>query len=98
MLVEGLRRAGRDLTRERFLDAIESINNFSVGIASPVTYGPDRHQGLERVYFTRFDHGRFQMVTDWGRIKDVLDAAAKAVPPPTELDGASDAVTPQAGR
>ena len=98
VLVEGLRRAGRDLTRERFLDAIESINNFSVGIASPVTYGPDRHQGLERVYFTRFDHGRFQMVTDWGRIKDVLDAAAKAVPPPTELDGASDAVTPQAGR
>ncbi|MYL83986.1 ABC transporter substrate-binding protein [Desulfovibrio aerotolerans] len=98
VLVEGLRRAGRDLTRERFLDAIESIDTFSVGIASPVTYGPDRHQGLERVYFTRFDHGRFQMVTDWGRIKDVLDAAAKAVPPPTELDGASDAVTPQAGR
>ena len=87
VLVEGLRRAGRDLTRERFLDAIESINNFSVGIASPVTYGKDRHQGLERVYFTRFDHGRFQMVTDWGRIKDDLAVAVKKSPIPSELDG-----------
>ncbi|MFP5258756.1 MAG: ABC transporter substrate-binding protein [Acidobacteriota bacterium] len=98
VLVEGLRRAGRDLTRERFLDAIESINNFSVGIASPVTYGKDRHQGLERVYFTRFDHGRFQMVTDWGRIKDDLAAAVKKFPVPSELDGSGDGVIAEPGR
>lgn len=98
VLVEGLRRAGRELTRERFLDAIESINNFSVGIASPVTYAPDRHQGLERVYFTRFDHGRFQMVTDWGRIKDALAASGKTAPVPSELDGPGGASSVEPGR
>ena len=98
VLVEGLRRAGRELTRERFLDAIESISNFSVGIASPVSYDKDRHQGLERVYFTRFDHGRFQMVTDWGRIKEILAASAKLTPVPTELDGTSGAAAAGPGR
>jgi ABC-type branched-subunit amino acid transport system substrate-binding protein len=98
VLVEGLRRAGRELTRERFLDAIESINNFSVGIASPVSYGPNRHQGLERIYFTRFDHGRFQMVTDWGRIKDALAASGNVTPTPTELDATGGAAPAEPGR
>lgn len=86
VLVEGLRRAGRKLTREGFLDAIESIANFSVGIASPVSFDATRHQGLERVYFTRFDHGRFHMVTDWGRIKAALAASGRPDAVPTELD------------
>jgi len=88
VLVEGLRRAGRDLTRERFLDALESISDFSLGIASPVSFSKDRHQGLERVYFTRFERGRFHMVTDWGRIRDLLAALAKNEVVPSEPDGA----------
>ena len=31
VLTEGLRRAGRDLTRERFVAALESINNLDLG-------------------------------------------------------------------
>ncbi|WP_052360090.1 ABC transporter substrate-binding protein [Desulfovibrio alcoholivorans] len=77
VLVEGLRRAGRDLTRERFLDAIESVRNFSVGIASPVSFAPDRHQGLERVYFTLLDKGAFTLVADWTGLRERLAAAAR---------------------
>ncbi|HML54670.1 MAG TPA: ABC transporter substrate-binding protein [Solidesulfovibrio magneticus] len=97
VLVEGLRRCGRELTRERFLDAIESIQEFSVGIASPVSYGKDRRQGLDRVYFTRFDRGRFHMVTDWAGIKEALEAgrAVKAVP--NEQDGREIAPSPTPG-
>ncbi len=76
VLVEGLRRAGRDLTRERFLDAIESIQDFSVGIASPVSFSRDRHQGLERVYFTRLEGGVFKLVTDWASVRAGLGGAA----------------------
>ncbi|MGE4535814.1 MAG: ABC transporter substrate-binding protein [Desulfovibrio sp.] len=76
VLIEGLRRAGRDLTRERFIDAVDSIENFSVGIASPVSFAPNRHQGMERVYFTRFDHGVFRLVTDWKQLKASLAAPA----------------------
>lgn len=87
VLVEGLRRAGRDLTRERFLDAVETIADLDVGIASPVSFDKTRHQGLERVYFTRFDHGEFHMVTDWGRIRDELAARAATGAKPAETDG-----------
>ncbi len=89
VLVEGLRRAGRDLTRERFLDAVESMQNFSLGIASPVSFGKTRHQGLERVYFTRFEKGRFHLVMDWSRIKADLAAPAEPGQGPSEGDGAA---------
>ena len=90
VLVEGLRRTGRDLTRERFLAAVESIRSFSLGIASPVSFDTNRHQGMERVYFIRFDQGRFHLVTDWGRIKSALSEPPGDRAAPQELDGTGD--------
>jgi branched-chain amino acid transport system substrate-binding protein len=87
VLVEALRRTGRDLTRKRFLDAVESIRGFSVGIASPVSFDADRHQGMERVYCIRFEHGRFHLVTDWGQIKKALVEPSASEPAPAESDG-----------
>lgn len=69
VLVEGLTRAGRDLTRERFIDAIESIQNLSLEIANPLSFSPTDHQGLERVYFTRIQNGKFAFITDWEKIR-----------------------------
>jgi len=63
VLAEGLRRAGSDLTREGFIDAVESIQNFSLGIANTLTFGPDDHEGLERVYFTKIQDGRLILIT-----------------------------------
>lgn len=65
VLVEGLRRAGRNLNRELFIDAIESIWNYDLGIANTLSFSPTDHQGLERVYFTRLQKGRFVLITDW---------------------------------
>jgi len=94
VLVEGLRRAGRNLTRKGFLDAIESMHAFSVGIASPVSFDAGRHQGMERVYCIRFDHGQFHMVTDWGQIKKLLAAPAAA---PSDSSPDSGTKTPAPG-
>ena len=71
VLVEGLRRAGRDLTREGFIDALESISDFDPGIEQSLSLEPDDHQGFERVYFTRLEHGKFVLVTDddWNKMK-----------------------------
>jgi len=70
VLVEGLKRAGKDLNRERFIDAIESIQNYSLGIANTLTFSPTDHQGLERVYFTRIHNKKFVLVTDWQKIRN----------------------------
>jgi branched-chain amino acid transport system substrate-binding protein len=75
VLVEGLIRAGRDLHRETFIDAIGSIQDHSLGIANTLTFTPDDHQGLERVYFTQIRDGKFVLIVDWERMK-----RARAVP------------------
>ena len=65
VIVEGLRRAGPNPTRAGFRQALESLKNFDLGIGAPLTFGPERHQGLDSVYFTRVVNGRWAPITDW---------------------------------
>jgi len=65
VVVEGLRRAGANPTRASLRQAIESLRNLDLGIGAPLTFGAERHQGLDSVYFTRVEGGRWMPVTDW---------------------------------
>jgi len=69
ILVEGLRRSGRYITRERFIDAIESLKNYFVGIGASVNFGPQDHQGLDQVYFTKIKRGKLVLITDYKEMK-----------------------------
>ncbi len=62
VLVEGLKRAGRDITRENFIAAIESINDFDLGILNKLTFGKNDYQGLDRVYFTKIKNGELFLI------------------------------------
>lgn len=73
ILVEGLRRCGRDLTREGFINAIESMNNYAITPGITVSYGTTDHQGMETVYFTRYKDGRFELIRDWEALKRRVD-------------------------
>ena len=59
VLVEGLKRAGRQLDREVFINAIESIQELDLGIDNLLSFSPQDHQGLERVYFTHLQDEKF---------------------------------------
>jgi len=63
--VEGLRRAGRDLTKERFVAAMEGLRNWDGQVIRGVTFGPDRRQGINRLFLTRAEGGRYVRLTDW---------------------------------
>jgi branched-chain amino acid transport system substrate-binding protein len=65
VIVEGLRRAGVNPTRAGFRQALESLKGFDLGIGAPLTFGPERHQGLDSVYFTRVHNERWVPVADW---------------------------------
>jgi ABC-type branched-subunit amino acid transport system substrate-binding protein len=65
VIVEGLRRAGPNLTRRRFRQGLESLHDFDLGIGAPLSFGTNRHQGLDSVYFTRVENERWVPVTDW---------------------------------
>lgn len=72
IMVEGLERAGRDLTREGLIRAIESIRDMELGPGISVTYGPHDRQGLDTIYFTRLEKGRFEPFDDWAGLKQRL--------------------------
>jgi len=45
VLLEGLRRAGRQLSRERLIEGLEGIYRLQTGLGPPVTFGPARRAG-----------------------------------------------------
>jgi len=67
VIVEGLKRAGKDLTRERFISAIESIQNMDVGLGPRfmLDYGVKDHKGFNSVDAVVLRNGRPLPITDW---------------------------------
>lgn len=72
VLVEGLRRAGPELTREKFIDAIESMKDYALVQGISVSFSPADHQGLDQVYFTRLVNGSFAPIQDWADLRQDL--------------------------
>jgi len=56
LMVEGLRRAGRDLTRPRFIQALESLRHFDLG-GFELDYGKGVRQGSRFVDLTIIGQG-----------------------------------------
>ncbi|HET9366053.1 MAG TPA: ABC transporter substrate-binding protein [Candidatus Angelobacter sp.] len=54
-LEAALKRAGKDLTREKFLLALEQLHDFRTGLLPPITFGPDRHIGSHKAEFVCVD-------------------------------------------
>lgn len=50
---EGLRRAGRELTREKFIEALETLRQFDTGVLFPVSYTTDNHEGSSTTQIIR---------------------------------------------
>lgn len=63
--LEGLRRAGRELTRERFVQAMESIQGWDGELLRGVTFGPGRRQGIDAIFLAQYRGGKPQRLTDW---------------------------------
>ena len=46
VLIEGLQRGGRDLTRAKFVAALAALQNFETGLMPPISFGPNRRTGV----------------------------------------------------
>ena len=65
LLVEVLSRLEEPPTRAGLENAVFSVRDFDLGIDERVSFGPERRQGLQRVYYTVVDAGRFVTLEDW---------------------------------
>jgi ABC-type branched-subunit amino acid transport system substrate-binding protein len=71
IVVEGLKRAGKQPTREGFIKALETIKNLDLGLGpgGRVSYGPDDHVALRRPFFTVVRNGKPVPLRDWKALK-----------------------------
>jgi ABC-type branched-subunit amino acid transport system substrate-binding protein len=67
VLVEGLENAGRDLTREGIVSALESLDGFHPGLAPALSYDEDRRIGSIGAHIVPVDlvEGRFTEPVRW---------------------------------
>ena len=65
LMVEILRRMGDRPERGKLENAVFSVKDFDLGVGVPVSFSANRRQGLDRVYYTVVDGGRFVPLDDW---------------------------------
>lgn len=64
VLVEGIKRAGKDLTREKLIQALESMHDVDIGLGPDLKleFSSTNHKGLHHVYLTVVRNGAAQPV------------------------------------
>jgi branched-chain amino acid transport system substrate-binding protein len=64
LFTEGARRAGRALSRDGLVTALESVRGWDSGILPPLTVGAD-HEAQKQGLWVRIEKGRFTQASDW---------------------------------
>ena len=65
MLVEILSRMGGSPGRARLEQAVFTVRDYDLGIGEMVSFSEQRRQGMQRLYYTVVDRGRFVPLDDW---------------------------------
>jgi ABC-type branched-subunit amino acid transport system substrate-binding protein len=73
-MVEALKRCGRDVTVEKFVDAMEGLKDFQ-GIGPRISFGPKQRQGIRACFLARcLERGNIERLSDWMKSDmDVMD-------------------------
>jgi ABC-type branched-subunit amino acid transport system substrate-binding protein len=69
VFVEIVKRAGKNLTRESFVQAAESIKDLDIQAGNRISFSPGNHQGSQLVYPTVLKNGAFVPLRDWNVLK-----------------------------
>ena len=65
LFIEALKRAGRDLTREGLIEAMESFDNYDTGKGSFATFNPTRREGIAGGIMAEIQGDRWVPISDW---------------------------------
>ena len=71
VLCEGIKRAGKELTRAKLIHSLESLHAYNSGLGSgmDISYGPSDHKGFGKVIPTVIRGGLPVPFTDWNVAK-----------------------------
>ena len=62
VMVEALRRCHGVFSSENLVKALESFKDYDPGIGATIDYGPHDREGLDIVYLTQIQNGRFKLI------------------------------------
>jgi len=65
IFVEGAKRAGPDLTREKLIKALESLSRFEPGVVPPIEWSADYHGGPRAFGYATWKNGKLQVLQGW---------------------------------
>lgn len=65
LFVEGLKRAGKNLTRDSYVAALEGMKNWDNGIIPPVSFSGDNHLAQSAGFMVEVQGNVFRPISDW---------------------------------
>jgi ABC-type branched-subunit amino acid transport system substrate-binding protein len=65
LMVELLTQLGESPQREDILGIMQSFKQIDLGIKIPISFGEQKHQGLEQIYYMWVVNKRFVPIRDW---------------------------------
>ncbi|MBE9547127.1 MAG: ABC transporter substrate-binding protein [Proteobacteria bacterium] len=66
VMMEGIKRAGDDISGPGIRKGLESLRNYSTGgITTPITFTPDNHKGTDQLKIGQVINGRWKTITDY---------------------------------
>ena len=63
IFTEALKRAGRDLSREKVITALEGLYEYDTGVTPSITFGPNRRVGAMGAYVLSIDPAKREFVS-----------------------------------
>ncbi|NUN22310.1 MAG: ABC transporter substrate-binding protein [Candidatus Jettenia caeni] len=71
ILAEGLKRAGKDVSRERLVAVLEGLYEFETGLTPQITFGPNRRIGALGAYIALVDPEEKKVISasDWVKLQ-----------------------------
>jgi ABC-type branched-subunit amino acid transport system substrate-binding protein len=63
IFTEALKRAGRDLSREKLITALEGLYEYDTGVTPSITFGPNRRVGAMGAYVLSIDPAKKEFVS-----------------------------------
>ena len=70
VFTEALKRAGRDLSREKLVRALEGLYEYDTGVTPSITFGPNRRVGAMGAYVVSIDPAKRELISASGWVNN----------------------------
>ncbi|MFC1822881.1 ABC transporter substrate-binding protein [Thermodesulfobacteriota bacterium] len=64
MTVDAMKQVGRNLTRERLIDQLETWQGYNNGLSGPINFSPTDHEGQESFFIVRANNNKWEFAFD----------------------------------